>query len=155
MSAATIGAIERAQWEVIWLAVKKTKKGKIHKEWIITETGTNLPAALRIYNLAAKAKKPMLTLRCKNVGHPPPPQIEQKIKAYNNAGYHWCPYCMNLRKFELRQGYYTDEGSWINKRAYYCPVCDVSSTDWHVRKYNPILANLAYRKKTRSRGKKK
>lgn len=58
------------KWSVLW--VKPDKSGSytiIRKEF-----GNDLTEALRIYQLATQAEKPLATLRSNNVGFPPPPK---------------------------------------------------------------------------------
>lgn len=62
LNEATTGAGERARWEVLWVS-----KGKIHRK----DCEHDLTEAIRVYNLV-KGKRPGATLRCKNMGHPPP-----------------------------------------------------------------------------------
>ncbi len=146
-------AMEHSGWEVMWV---KRKKGKNHIVCIDFED--DLVGAMELFEKAKRGKKPLATLRCKNVGFPPPERYIDRMRAYNHKGVWWCPYCMQLRRFEKRNwmevegliGKY-DEG------AYFCPMCDISHRDHNVIKYNPIAKRLrdGNTRKRSSRGRKK
>jgi hypothetical protein len=138
-------ALPRARWSVMWV------KGK---EIFEREFGGDLSEALRVYVMVQRAGRTGATLRCQNVGFPPPQKLEGKMGTLNRRGVGWCPYCMKLRKFEMRKGF-DFEGEWIEKKAYYCPMCDISSDDNNVLRYNPLYASLGYRRRSRGRSKKR
>jgi hypothetical protein len=167
-----------AQWAVHWIVVKKGRKKVIDYD-----CGTNLDEAIRVYGLAKKAEKPFATLRCKNVGFPPPEkyQVHEKLKkrwvtkggrkkidryyvtvdpmlTVNERGIWWCPYCRELRKF-LKQSGFNLETIYIPEGGKYCPICGTSHRDYWVRKYNPAARAMAYegpriRRKKNGRGKR-
>lgn len=172
-----IASIQLARWEVMWVIVHKGKK---HIK--VIECDQNLPEAMRIYNLAKQGGRKMVTLRCKNVGFPPPPKYIDdeiltirkgkhkgkrvkrqthppvylhKMGALNVKGVWWCPYCMELRKFELRQGFETRTGQYVAQKGFYCQMCDIPHTNHYVSKYNPMSMRLEYSKKTRTSKSKK
>lgn len=137
-----------AQWEVLWA---KPEKGG--PRIVAIDFENDFVGARNLFLKAKKAGKPMATLRCKNVGFPPPEKVLEKIIAYNKQRIWWCPYCMELRRFEKRAWAEIDGHLFsTNEAAYYCPVCDISHRDAHVIKYNPIAQRLMYGRK--SRGKK-
>jgi hypothetical protein len=124
---------DRARWSVMWVA---KKKGKLY---IIEKTFENdFAAATELYLKVKRAGKPMATLRCMNVGFPPPERLrphyetraevvvrrnnQGRRKKYkrrieveviplselNLKGVWWCPYCRELRRFEHWDGVATD-----------------------------------------------
>lgn len=146
-------ATKNANWEVIW----KYKGHLVRKD-----CGTDLPEAIRVYNLAVKADKPSVTLRCKNVGWPPPdkywrrPTVRKEkvngrvkktvvyvshMNELNRRGLWWCCYCMEFRRFERRKGFIIS-GVFVPKPVYACPICGVSHQDFHIRNYNPVAARI-------------
>lgn len=140
--------VEHARWEVIW--VTKDKKGK--PRIVCIDHGTDFAEARRQYLMVKDAGKHMATLRCANVGFAPPAKLGEMMDLYNRKAIWWCPYCMELRRFEKRV--YTEiDGRLISADpAYYCPICDISHNDGHVAKHNPIVQRL--RNSKRSRGRK-
>jgi hypothetical protein len=123
---------------------------------------------MRIYWAAKKAEKPFATLRCKNVGFPPPPkyQVQDKLKkryvwkggkkkidryyvtvdpmlTVNERGIWWCPYCREMRKF-LKQGGFRYEDVYVSEGGKHCPICGTSHRDYWVRKFNPAARSMAY-----------
>lgn len=166
---------DHAQWEVLWVV---RRNGENHI--VGTDFERDFVGALALYSKAKKAGKKMCTLRCKNIGHAPPdryrdlepiykkrkgklvvvgermsepPQYTVKMEKYNRQGVWWCPYCMELRRYEKRGWSEVDDVMFSADPKYYCPICDISSSDAQVIKYNPIARRLMYGKK--SRGKKK
>lgn len=143
--------IEHARWEVIWLTYKP------HKRLIAVDCEHDFHEALRIYTKAVQADKKMVTLRCKNMGFPPPEKFRRKAIAYNKQGIFWCPFCVKMRRFERRAGFTSDlTDEWVDYDHYACPVCDISHENGHVVQYNP-LAVVLIRKRTRGgkRGRKR
>lgn len=139
-------AIEHARWEVMWVT---RKKGKPHI--VCIEHGTDFMGARRQYLMVRDAGKHMPTLRCANVGFAPTEKIASMMDAYNDKAIWWCPYCMELRRFEKR-AYMEIDGHLIGAEpAYYCPMCDISHNDAHVGKYNPIVQRLRNGKRSRGR----
>jgi len=65
-------APDRARWEVLWV-----KDGKIQRH----ECGTDLGEAIRVYTLV-KGKRAGATLRCKNMGFPPPEELQPRLVKY-------------------------------------------------------------------------
>ncbi len=135
-----------ALWEVIWLG----KKGLVRKD-----VGHDFGEGLRIYALLKSNGRKLVTLRCKNVGFPPPTRITQypvmtrrivtrrgkrhRIKEvtyvdrmieYNERGIWWCPYCIQLRPFKLIK-------DWTGKQHMVCPICKINERNFHVRIHNP------------------
>lgn len=158
---------DRTRWSVLW-----TTKDKV----IEKTCGSDLMEAVRIYNLAREAGKPNATLRCMNVGFPPPEKyapgwvtVKRKKKVrgkmrvvqeekfveplakLNNHGWWWCPYCMQMRKFEHQDGFLMD-GRYVAAPGEYCPICGVSDRDAHVRKWNPRAKILYVQNNTSRRG---
>lgn len=144
----TAYAVEFALWEVLWLA----KNDRI----VVVDCGRDFHEAKRVYALALKGKKPLATLRCKNVGFPPPEKFENKMRALNRRGWWWCPYCGEMRRFEKRNGYSSDlSETWVDAPGYYCPMCDVSNSNGNVKHYNPLSMEIELRKKVRRGGRKR
>lgn len=115
-----------ARWEVIWWS----KKGK---RFIVKVFGNDLAQAEDLYAKVLMARKPFATLRCCNVGFPPPEQYRPYVKKMvkkervkrsgkyrikktivevdvtpmeevNLKGVWWCPYCRKMRKFRKESG---------------------------------------------------
>jgi hypothetical protein len=63
------------KWSVLWVKPKNGDYTIIRKEF-----GNDLTEALRVYQLAKQAKKPMATLRSNNVGFPAPPKLRPHIR---------------------------------------------------------------------------
>jgi hypothetical protein len=157
-----------ARWEVIWVNKRHglTRKPFDH----------DFGAALRTYYLLRSSGRKGVTLRCCNVGFPPPVSITRSpvtkweivtkrgkrykkriVKhedlletKYNPVGIWWCPYCIQLRRFKQIQ----DE--WTRGQHMVCPVCGITERNWHVRQYNPQAKIVEWRrrgrrKRTRSR----
>lgn len=171
------------RWEVIWIS---TKTGR--KRVIVQEFDTDLKGALDLYVRAKAAGKPFATLRCCNVGFPPPEKYrphyvtvktgEYKIvrrggKRYrkpkyktvwytplhkvNLKGIWWCPYCREFRKF-MKQSGARSEGVFIASEGMYCPICQISHRNSHVRKWNPKAQEIEFkigRRSSRGSGKRK
>lgn len=161
-----------ARWEVIWWN-KKTK------QFSTIEFDNDLASAEELYARAVAADKPFATLRCTNVGFPPPkkyrPRVVKKLKKervrgkvkktvvelevepmveVNMKGIWWCPYCRKMRKFRNQDGFtysYQDTDYWVDAQGMYCPVCEISHTNHHVRKWNPHAARMSYRPQKRTR----
>jgi hypothetical protein len=154
-------AIARTKWSVLWL-----KKGEV----IWTDFGEDFSKAIDIYTKAVKANKKAATLRCNNVGFPPPAKITEavaykivkrkgkrykkktvvnRMKELNAKGWIWCPYCVRMRQFIKTDGF-EFEGIWVDRPAFECPMCEISSADSNVRKYNPLYTTLEFRKGRRS-----
>lgn len=165
------------RWSVIWWS----KKGK---RFIEKKFGNDLPSAMKLHAQVVQLGAPMATLRSCNVGFAPPDHLRphtktmyrkvkrgRKIKRvpvevsitpmreYNLKGAWWCPYCIKLRKFEQQDGamFYDGHGEqYVPGPGMYCPVCQISHTDHHVRKWNPQAQTIAFRTPTRrSRGTKR
>lgn len=166
-----------ANWEVMWVV---RHKGENHI--IVKDFDRDFVGARELYLKVKKTNRKMVTLRCRNVGFPPPDRWRDmepvykkrkgklvvvdevmsepatyvgKMTAYNRHGVWWCPYCMELRRFEKRAWAEVDGHLFSADPKYYCPMCDVSHSDAHVIRYNPIAQRLAYGKKSRGRGRKK
>lgn len=161
-----------ARWEVIWWS----RKGK---RFVVKEFDTDLHGALRLYTRVLSLKAPFTTLRCCNVGFPPPVDKRPHAKRYlkkekirgrikkrivvreivpmeelNLQGVWWCPYCREFRKFKMQDGaMYHQNGKdyFIKGEGMYCPVCQVNHGDHHVRKWNPQAQRLAFQLGKRTR----
>lgn len=169
---------EHARWSVLWIQAKG--KRKVIREH---DCVNDLTEALRVYLLVKKAERPMATLRCNNVGFPPPLKFrpkEVKLKqkrvngkgkvevtkivmpmvAVNDAGYTWCPYCREFRRFEkvttkkqkVEGTYHNQQVTWVMPRTeeadYRCPMCSIGTSNPHVQRYNPGLVRVAKRTRT-------
>lgn len=155
-----------ARWEVIWWS----RKGK---RFIVKEFGDDLASAEDLYLRVRSLGAPFVTLRCCNVGFPPPEKyrpyikkmvrkerVRRKIKRtiveievipmieVNLKGVWWCPYCRQMRKFRRLDGmtYEDQSGSYYLKGVVYsCPVCRITHTNHHVRKWNPQAQKMPFR----------
>ena len=139
-----LDSARHVKWSVMWLG----KNGYIVEK----DFGIDLTGAIEAYMTLKVAKKKWVTLRSKNVGFPPPPRIAEReditwkivrrkgkryrmkvveivnaMHEHNIQGDWWCPYCRELRKFVRAE----DEVNLM------CPVCEVTTRDFHVRNYNP------------------
>lgn len=143
--------VENTRWSVIWL----DKQGRrIEKKPGPMFPGLNFVDALELYHKVGKLGRRGLTLRCTNVGFPPPQRLlphtitkvkrgrrreflRLPLKKLNKRGIWWCPYCMRLRRFQRI----------INRRGggevHRCPGCDIPHWDTHVQAYNPIARYLS------------
>jgi rubrerythrin len=148
---------------VIWLG----KKGLVRKEF-----EEDFGDALRTYHLLKSNGRKLVTLRCMNVGFPPPESVtaeevvtwkavtrkgkRYKVKdiatvnrmpALNDEGIWWCPYCIQLRPFKLTK-------DWTGQPHMVCPVCKVNERNFHVRQHNPkaIIVEYSRRRRRRNRG---
>jgi hypothetical protein len=143
MEVRTLG---HAHWEVRWVHNRRV---------VVIDCGDDLAEAVRIYTLALRGSKLATTLRCKNVGFPPPARLRAvherraadgieripHLYFYNLRGWWWCPYCMQVRKFRLLRGFH-DADTWVPTAGYHCPMCKISHRDGCVRKWNPLAARL-------------
>lgn len=154
---------QNIHWEVRWV---KTKDGDY--EIVVHDCGNDLNKAIQVYG-RVKGKRKMVTLRSANVGFPPPEKYQpyyltrykkEKIgrkmvrvpvhvrkvpmKPLNNKGIYWCPYCREMRRFQ-EQGGFVILGIIVPEKGMYCPICGVRETDYHVRKWNPLMEKLYYR----------
>lgn len=152
-----------ARWEVRWIGTKK--KVIVHK--IFAE---DFGGALELFGKLKSAGRKGVTLRCMNVGFPPPKRItehevvkwevvrkrgkryKRKVVTHvdmlhdmNARGIWWCPYCIQLRRFK--------DMSTAGQILFECPVCEISNYNWHVKRWNPMAKTVEYRTTTRrSRG---
>jgi hypothetical protein len=143
-----------ARWEVIWRP-PASSNGYAHKRF-----DEDFGAALKLYSKLEQAGRKGVTLRCCNIGFPPPVSIteheqvsykivkrggkryrrkvityEDLMPDYNARGIYWCPYCIKLRRFEAD----------TLKRSVHCPVCSVSTKDFYVRLHNPKATTIEWR----------
>lgn len=137
-------AVERAQWEVIW--------AKGPDNLVTHDCGADFWEARRIYMLALKGGKKMVTLRCKNVAFPIPGKYRPKIKALNRMGVFWCGYCTELRRFDEWDGYYSESGAWSEQPGYYCPICEIPAWNDAIQRDNPVAKTMADRRIYGKRG---
>lgn len=161
----TPDAPQRARWEVIWVHPKKP-------ELVRKPFEHDLQGAIDLYTRLKLAKRRGVTLRCMNMGFPPPddladrevvtirhPTTGRKVRGkrimeprqylvrmgkLNARGIWWCPYCRQKRRFVKRRGFRVN-GIWVGEEQLCCPVCKASDRDWHVRRYNPLATNLEMR----------
>lgn len=146
---------ERALWEVMWVrAGQKVRVDFRH----------DLAEATRIYVKAVSAGKPGATLRCKNMGFPPPENLSPRrvrvkrkqhgrvrivegmvrpMKKRNLEGVFWCPYCMKLRRFKVFK-YIELDGQRLRDKFLRCPMCEVGLNDFNVAKHNPMARQIRY-----------
>lgn len=115
--------------------------------------GNDLCEAVRIHALAVQGGRSGVTLRCKNMGFPPPakyrpdpeePNDPAPLELLNEQGVWWCPYCMKLRKFKKVSGYRLD-GIWVAIPGMVCPMCKTSHRDPHVQRWNPLARQITDR----------
>lgn len=163
---ATNGNAERARWQVLWIG-----KGKVQSK----DFDHDLAGALELYEKVKAAGRSGATLRCCNMGFPPPvkyadreevivlrggrkfkgqqiivPHVyRERMHGVNVKGAWWCPYCIKLRRFKRREGFEL-EGIWIDEPAMVCPMCNISHRDASVSKYNPLAARYGDMRRTRS-----
>lgn len=156
-------SLARAKWSVLWM-----KNGEV----IWTDFGSDYHRALEIYTKAVQAGKKAATLRCNNVGHPPPTKIteaqawkivKRKGKKYkqrvtvnrmeelNRKGWWWCPYCIKLRQFERQDGFVDDDGQYVPQDGMYCGMCGISNYDRNVWWHNPHAQLMEFRKRQRGK----
>lgn len=151
-------SIVNARWEVIWLG----KRGLVRKEF-----EHDFSDALRTYALLKSNGKKLVTLRCMNVGFPPPSHITHHEEVswqivtrrgkrlrrktvtvvnlmgqHNEKGVWWCPYCIQLRPFKLKQ-------DWTGRKHMVCPVCGINERNFHVRQHNPKAIVVEYSRRRR------
>ena len=136
-----------AKWSVFW----RNKKGKFVRKRFYED----LQGALRF--MRDNPDRPVLTLHSDNLGFPPPRRITHfeehgwtvvkrkgkrykkrvvtivnRMHDYNQKGIWWCPYCIQLRRFEFAE---TERGPEM-----FCPVCGCGNYLFEVRRYNPHAA---------------
>jgi hypothetical protein len=139
-------AVANAKWEVLWVTTKGGKR------IVAYDCGEDFVEARRIYLIARDAGKPFATLRSKNVAFPPPEQKLEKMMAFNRRGAFWCPYCMEMRRFEKLDGFHSESGAWVEVAQYYCcPMCGISLKHSLVASYNPLAMQLTMPKQKRLR----
>lgn len=143
-----------ARWQVLWVVVKKGKPKIMEYDF-----EGDLMGAVALYTKVKSANRRFATLRCANVGFPPPekylPYVEKrkvkigghtKIKEFdvtpmvtlNLKGIIWCPYCMQLRKPQYQDGF-VHEGIHVPEEGTHCPICGVSHRDGQMRRWNPAI----------------
>jgi hypothetical protein len=161
---------DRTRWEVLWVVKKPKQSPRI----VAVEYENDFHEALKLYLKVLGAKKPFATLRCCNVGFPPPEKyrpyfapkyrvVTKRGKRYkkqmgeaevtpmaelNLKGVWWCPYCREMRKFQHWDGYESTihiEALWVPDPGMYCPLCGINQRDHHVRKWNPQAQTLEFR----------
>lgn len=153
-----------ARWSVLWVVRRNGRPPRI----VEFPFENDLRGALELY-VKAKGKKPFATLRCANVGFPPPEKYRPyeravvkrvkrdgrtiKIKDYttvepmgtlNLRGMWWCPYCREFRKFQHQDGFHF-HGQPIYVEGVHCPICGISHRDHHVRKWNPQAQTIPFK----------
>lgn len=144
---------ERARWEVLWV-----EEGKIQKE----SFENDLMGAVTAYAEVKAEGLAGSTLRCTNMGFPPPAELLPRVvrgrhpttrkivegtvvpmKKKNAEGIYWCPYCMQLRKFKMFKRLKV-ENIVMDDRHNRCPMCKAGLRDHNVRKWNPLAAQVHY-----------
>lgn len=138
-----VQSFTRARWEVRWTHNKRV---------IVADFHDDFAEALRIYGKALVAGRRDVTLRPRNLGIEPPKRLKpyfikakkgqesrriEPLSRYNLAGWLWCPYCVQLRKFVKRNGFHC-ENVWVPQAGHHCPMCGISHRDGTVQKWNPI-----------------
>lgn len=133
----------RAKWEVRWTHNRRIT---------VIDCEDDLAEALRIYTLAKLGGRRDVTLRSRNMSTAPfrrlRPRFEKKSKRdegvlveplakYNLSGWLWCPYCIALRKFVHRNGFWS-EGHWVPEPQHQCQMCGITHRDGSVQRWNPI-----------------
>lgn len=152
-------------WEVRWVTLKNGDYA-IH----VKDCAHDLTMAVSIYSRVKQAKRRFVTLRSCNVGFAPPAKYQPywvtkkkkertsrnkvitvphhvrklPMKPLNNKGIYWCPYCREMRRFQTQKGFVID-GIVVPEKGMFCPICGVRETDYHVRKWNPLMEKLFYR----------
>lgn len=140
--------LTRATWEVRWVHDRKI---------ILVNYKDDFAEALRIYTKAIASGRRDVTLRSRNVGFAPPqrlrpytkspsrrepePPLIDPLEHYNHRGWWWCPYCIHLRKFGKRNGFYMGR-IWVPEPGYCCPMCGISHRDNAVKTWNPLARRL-------------
>lgn len=79
------------------------------------------------------------------------------MERYNNEGIFWCPYCMKLRRFNTVTKLKIDGIEWTPSRKevlLQCPMCQITTKDFHVRQHNPKAIVLSYHRRVRVSRKK-
>jgi len=143
-------ASERARWQVLWL-----HEGRKH----VVRCGDDFSRAMKVYTMAVEGGRSNVTLRCQNMGFPPPekyrphPELDQRgnptgatvvpMQTLNDHGIWWCPYCVKLRRFKYTKGWYTETGYFMAEPQMTCPLCGVKHTDFWVKHHNPKGAMMA------------
>jgi hypothetical protein len=105
--------------------------------------GEDIWGAKKLYRKVVRADRDMPTLRCCNIGLPPPPQFraEKKLTVLNARGIWWCPYCCEFRRFVTKK--------YKRKITMHCPLCQISTRDFHVRRWNPEAVIMDFRRRQR------
>lgn len=125
---------EHTKWSVFFIRKKVINRKRFDGDY---------HAALEFYTklkiLEAKGGKvKQITLACDNYGFPPPDKYINKMDKVNDKGIHWCPFCMQMRKFEVSEPFVGEVQH--DYAGYYCPFCEISHRNELVRRYNPGLA---------------
>lgn len=160
------GVSTRAQWQVLWI-----NKGRIQRK----DFEHDLSGALELYGKVLVAERKGATLRCCNMGFPPPDKYADReeiivirdgrrfkgrkliiprvyrdtMNTLNARGIFWCPYCITMRKFK-RKEFFRLEGIKVEEPSMNCPMCDISHRDGNVMKYNPTAVRFQEMRRTRS-----
>jgi len=58
------------------------------------------------------------------------------IKAQQESGTAWCPYCLKWREFRL---FAVKHDGIVGPEDFRCPICTISVNDYYVRHYNSLL----------------
>lgn len=144
-----------ARWEVRWWNHKK--RTMVRKTY-----DTDFALALERYHDLRSKGYTLVTLRCANVGFSPPARliadevetwevVTRKGKRFkkkvitvvdhmeelNLEGKYWCPYCIKVLPFRQIDHY--------GETLMVCPLCDISSRDWHVKRWNPGAKTIEFR----------
>ena len=147
------GMNNSALWEVRWISKKKIVR-KVY--------GSDFPAALERYHTLRTQGHKLVALRCMNIGFRPPDsliadEVEDSVivtrnrKRYkkkvvdivdhmpdlNLEGKYWCPYCIKLLPWRQVEAY--------GELLMVCPLCDISTRDFHVKRWNPGAKTIEYK----------
>jgi uncharacterized Zn-finger protein len=136
---------DHISWSVLW----KKQERVIEKN-----CGNDLAEAIRLYDKARSAGKQDATLKANNVGFPPPVKWRDNMRVVNDRGIAWCPYCLKMRRFKRHSGFYVS-GIFVpldhKDKTRFCPLCGISTKDYHVKKWNPRYRRKVASGKTKNR----
>lgn len=129
---------EHTRWSVFFI-----RNGEINRKRFGSDYHEALEyyTKLKIYeDKGGKISK--ISLGCDNYGFPPPEKYIDRMDKVNDKGIHWCPFCIQMRKFELMEPFIGEINH--DHAGYYCMFCEISHRNELVRRYNPGLAQKPY-----------